>query len=201
MYFIIYETTNLINGKKYRGAHISKSLNDEYIGSGKLLKKAITKYGIENFERKNLLICDSLEHMFEQELKYVDEKWVNDENTYNLKIGGEGGWDYINKTGKRWNEEKKRLQSIEMKKKRKVGEWGPKNPTYGFKNRKHSEETKQKISMNNGSLLNREEIEKRILEWNSLENVRGKVTKISKIWGVSHTQVRRFVNKFILSVA
>ncbi len=67
MYYIIYETTNTINGKKYRGAHICKSLEDEYYGSGKLLKKAISKYGIENFERKILMICDSVDHMFEQE--------------------------------------------------------------------------------------------------------------------------------------
>lgn len=200
MNFIIYETTNLKNGKKYRGAHVCKSLDDDYLGSGKLLKKAIAKYGIQNFERKVLLICDSLEHMFEQECIFVDDKWVEDCNTYNLKIGGEGGWDYINREGKRWNEEKRRLHSIEMKKKRMVGEWGPKTPSNGFKNKKHTEETKQKISKNNGSSLSYEEIEKRISQWNSLEDVRGKITKISKLWKVSHTQVARFVKKFNLSV-
>ena len=28
MHFIVYETTNLVNGKKYRGAHVTASLND-----------------------------------------------------------------------------------------------------------------------------------------------------------------------------
>ena len=201
MYYIIYETTNTINGKKYRGSHICSSLNDEYYGSGKLLKKAISKYGIENFERKILMICDSVEHMFEQEAIFVDLNWVENPDTYNLKIGGEGGWDYINKNGKRWNEEKRKIHSIEMKKKRMLGEWGPKNPSKGFIGKKHTEETKKKISENNGSRLDELEIKKRINDWNSLGNVRGKITKISKMWKVSHTQVRRFVNKYKLSMA
>lgn len=193
MYFTIYETTNLVNGKKYRGAHVCENLNDSYIGSGNLLKKAISKYGFTNFEKKILLECDSLQHMFEQEALYVNSSWVNDSSTYNLKIGGEGGWDYINKEKLRWNEEKKILHSIEMKKKRTSGEWGPKNPTYGFKGKQHSVESKSKISKNNVSTLSNEELQKRIDDWNSTPNHRGKITKIAKMWNISHTQVRRFI--------
>lgn len=195
MHFIIYETTNKINGKKYRGAHMCDSLLDTYLGSGNLLRKAILKYGIENFERVILEECDSLESMFLQEAKYVDSTWVENPNTYNLKIGGEGGWDYINKTGLRWNEEKKRLHSIEMKKKRSSGEWGPKSPTLGFKNKKHSNETKNRIA--ESSELSKEEIQQRIYDWNSIPDVRGKITKMSKMWNVSHTQVRRFTKKYL----
>ena len=201
MHFVIYETINKINSKKYRGAHICKSLNDDYLGSGILLKKAIAKYGFENFERKILLECDSVESMFKQEAIYVNKTWVEDPNTYNLKIGGTGGWDYINKECLRWNEEKKILHSIEMKKKRNCGEWGPKNPTNGFKGKSHTEESKRKISKNNGMILSNEEISKRIVDWNLIPDVRGKITNISKIWNVSHTQVRRFILKYKLSVA
>jgi transcription antitermination factor NusG len=31
MKYLIYETTNLINGKKYRGAHVSNELDDGYL--------------------------------------------------------------------------------------------------------------------------------------------------------------------------
>lgn len=43
MHYIIYETTNNKNGKKYIGCHVTDNLNDEYLGSGKYLKIAIKK--------------------------------------------------------------------------------------------------------------------------------------------------------------
>lgn len=42
MYVYVYITTNLINGKRYIGQHRSNILDEKYLGSGKLLKNAIT---------------------------------------------------------------------------------------------------------------------------------------------------------------
>ena len=46
-----YITTNKVNGKQYVGAHTEKKDNDRYLGTGQLIKKAIKKYGRDNFEK------------------------------------------------------------------------------------------------------------------------------------------------------
>jgi hypothetical protein len=49
MYYI-YQTKNLIDEKIYIGVHLSNNIeNDKYIGSGLHLKRAIQKYGKQNF--------------------------------------------------------------------------------------------------------------------------------------------------------
>lgn len=54
------------------------------------------KYGRENFEREILEYCNSDEEMHLAEARYITEDVVNDKNSYNLKLGGDGGWDYVN---------------------------------------------------------------------------------------------------------
>lgn len=95
--YFIYETTNLINGKKYRGACTTKlaSLHPSYYGSGSLLLKAIEKYGKQNFRREILEFATSSEELYILESKYVTPEWVNSSNTYNMKVGGFGGFDHI----------------------------------------------------------------------------------------------------------
>ena len=88
MYYIIYETINKINGKLYRGCHKTDNLNDGYLGSGVLFIEALKKYGKENFERNIICECKSLEDMIEKEAFYIDEEWVEREDTYNLQTGG-----------------------------------------------------------------------------------------------------------------
>ena len=50
MHYLIYKTTNLLDGKYYVGCHQTKNPNDGYLGSGKHLKRAIKKYGFDNFK-------------------------------------------------------------------------------------------------------------------------------------------------------
>ena len=92
MHFIVYKTTNKINGKTYIGVHKTDNLNDGYIGSGKILKRAITKYGKENFEREILFDFDNAESMFQKEKEVVSIG----STSYNLKEGGLGGFDHLN---------------------------------------------------------------------------------------------------------
>lgn len=69
----IYEWTNLLNGKKYIGSH-EGTIEDGYIGSGKVFQKAIKKYGIKNFTRSILEYVEvkDRKHLLEREKHYLD---------------------------------------------------------------------------------------------------------------------------------
>ena len=93
--YLIYEITNKINDKKYIGCHITDNENDNYMGSGKYLKKAIHKYGIEKFEKKILYFCENEIDMLNKERELVNEEIVNSKDYYNISIGG-NSWYHIN---------------------------------------------------------------------------------------------------------
>lgn len=99
MYYTIYKITNMIDGKIYIGCHKTKKLNDGYMGSGKYLKRAYDKYGLENFKKEILFVFNTADEMYAKEAEIVNEDFIVTENTYNLKVGGFGGWDYANKHG------------------------------------------------------------------------------------------------------
>ena len=87
---IIYCTTNLINGKKYIG--LDKRNCSSYLGSGIHLKRAIRKYGKENFKKQILEHCNSLENLIEAEKYWIDYFGaVKSDQFYNIASGGDGG--------------------------------------------------------------------------------------------------------------
>ena len=96
MYYTIYKITNKLNGKTYIGMHKTNDLEDGYMGSGKLISRAIKKHGIENFTKEILNIFDNEQDMKNKEKQLV----IVSEETYNLNEGGHGGFGYINKEGK-----------------------------------------------------------------------------------------------------
>lgn len=88
MKYLIYKTTNLINGKYYIGRHRTANADDSYMGSGIGIKRAIDKYGIENFSKE--IIAESWDetNLWELEKQIVNADVVKDPMSYNNSYGG-----------------------------------------------------------------------------------------------------------------
>ena len=93
MVYYIYKVTNLTNNKYYIGKRQYDGLieNDIYLGSGKLIKMAIKKYGRKSFSKDILHICSTLEELNLREKEIITEEIINDIMSYNLALGGGGG--------------------------------------------------------------------------------------------------------------
>ena len=100
IYHYFYKITNNINKKYYYGVHNTNNLNDGYMGSGKALRKAYEKYGILNFSKEILKFFDTSEDAFNYERMIVNNDIVKDPDSYNIKTGGDGWQNEINKLGK-----------------------------------------------------------------------------------------------------
>lgn len=113
----VYEITNNINGKKYIGKRSCNCPieNDKYMGSGKALLEAIKKYGIENFSKNILKVCESEKKAYSEEKKFIEEaNAVNDRKYYNIIAGGLGiSSDYMKERWKdKYYRESHRLKLI-----------------------------------------------------------------------------------------
>lgn len=166
MFYTIYKITNQLNGKIYIGSHKTSNLDDNYMGSGKYLIYAQRKHGIENFTKEILFVFDTAQEMYDKEAELVNEEFLATENTYNLKVGGFGGWDYLNNKDLYDNpthtrEHMRTMSSmvpVEVQRtnsslgiqaiKKMLDENGGKQPwrSSGFKDKTHSDATKRKIS-------------------------------------------------------
>ena len=162
--FIVYKTTNIVNNKIYIGQHkqnINESYNT-YLGSGTILKKAILKYGKNNFKKEIIDVCIN-----EYELNEKEKYWIEYYNSnnrdigYNILSGGEGEYKKFLHHGKTFNDAYGIDKANEIKNKISNGNKPSKGKTledvYGFekaneiknilKNRIISEETRHKMSI------------------------------------------------------
>lgn len=129
----LYCVTNTSNGMIYVGVHSTKKLDDGYLGSGKILKQALLKYGKGCFKKDIIKFFDTREEMFCAEKEIVNEIFVNSDLTYNLHIGGRG--ERIVRKGQFHSELTKLKMSISSKANRN-----------GFFGKTHSAQTKLKIA-------------------------------------------------------
>lgn len=84
--YTVYITVNLTNQKFYVGVH--KENKTDYIGSGKLLKLAVKKYGRQSFQKYILFKYDNPENAYTKESEIVNALFINRDDTYNIDLGG-----------------------------------------------------------------------------------------------------------------
>lgn len=125
MKWIVYLTTNLTNDKIYIGVHQTETPEtfDGYIGDGINIFRpssyknpktpfeyAVNKYGINSFKRNIIKIFNTEKDAYLLESLLVDSDFILRKDTYNVKLGGQGGsgmlkevyqydlnWNFINK--------------------------------------------------------------------------------------------------------
>lgn len=113
----IYRITNELNGKTYIGQHKKDFFDENYYGSGVLIKEAVRKYGKYNFNQVILKICFSQDELDSEEQKFIKLEREQGHAEYNITDGGKG------------------MKGIHFK--------GSQNPFYGHH---HTEETRNKLS-------------------------------------------------------
>ncbi len=146
--YILYKTTNLVTDKFYIGKHKQEGSEfDGYLGSGVVIRRAIAKYGKENFVRETLATFTNEQECYLAEKKFLAEHWTDDQ-CYNLESGGRGGKTVSAESKKRMSDAAKaRVRQPHTKETRqKISARRQANASPGMSGRKHSEETKQKMA-------------------------------------------------------
>lgn len=92
IYGVIYQITDL-SGKCYIGQHVGdgSDIGITYFGSGKYIKRAIKKHGIDNFSYTILEKCYSKYELDEKEKYYIKHSNSLVPKGYNFTLGGTGG--------------------------------------------------------------------------------------------------------------
>ncbi len=86
----VYKITNLLNGKIYIGKDEGDRI--DYMGSGKLIRLAIKKYGLENFRKEIVESVNDRELLKERERFWINHFNATDKSIgYNIAVGGDGG--------------------------------------------------------------------------------------------------------------
>ncbi len=98
MFYTVYKTVNLTNGKYYFGVHKTENPYDDYLGSGTYILRAVAKYGPEKFRKEVLFIFDEMnkDSAFAKEDELI-QCYRTDPLCKNLRKGGTGGFDWINR--------------------------------------------------------------------------------------------------------
>jgi len=132
----IYLIRNNLNNMIYIGKQVRN--NKLYMGSGKLIKLAIKKYGIDNFKKEIIEYCENKSILSEREIFWIKEYNSRDRTIgYNIAKGGEGNYNNVSFLGKHLSDSHRKKISDNH-----ADISGDKNPMFG---KSHTKESKTKI--------------------------------------------------------
>lgn len=206
-YHYVYKITRF-DGKYYIGFHSTDDLNDGYFGSGKYIRRSIKYHGLEKHSIEILEFLPNRKTMKAKEEELVTETVLKDSLCMNLKLGGQGGFDCINsnpvlreknrlavkkahqtketkeKTSKAGTKGASRLHALAKTDniKKKMLQDNAKNARLSWTGKKHTEETKRKISKKNSILQSGEKNNQFGKRWVFSEIFKeSKIIKISEL--------------------
>lgn len=93
---LVYKMQNTLNGRYYIGVHVTDDVNDGYLGSGKIIRRAILDHGVSAFKKEILFDFPTEKEAYAKERELVTEETILPKNpmSYNVKPGGEGGYPH-----------------------------------------------------------------------------------------------------------
>jgi hypothetical protein len=98
MPYYVYKITNKHNNKFYIGKRKHNNPEkDLYMGSGKLIRAAVEKYGKDSFVKEIINVFDTNNEAALLEKSLVTKDVVDSGQSYNMHEGGHGGFAHINK--------------------------------------------------------------------------------------------------------
>jgi hypothetical protein len=245
-YHYIYKTTCVITGRWYVGMHSTDNLDDGYFGSGKRLRFSLNYHGKDNHRKEILEFLPNRQNLKEREKEIVNDALLKEPLCMNLVIGGEGG-GFVNeehfnkfqmagsKAGNKAFKEKlendlefreafSKKRSENNKKAIREGKIIPINDRYSWVGKKHSEESKNKmseISKGTGTgesnsqygtcwvtkegtnkKINKDDLDSHLNEgWvkGRFTNIKGELVKNSKLTNDNVIEIKELLNKNELS--
>jgi L-rhamnose mutarotase len=187
----IYKTTCKITGRYYIGMHSTNNFEDGYLGSGKILRYSIRKYGEENHIKEVIEYQPNRELLIEREKDIITNDMIVDSNCMNIMSGGTGGFISVEQqryrsicggtafakklnTDDEFRKKHNKRSSETMKKYHKSGVHNYNT----FEGKKHSDETKELISKKNSGKHIGEMNSQYGTCWIVKENINKKIKKV-----------------------
>lgn len=155
-YHFIYRVTCIITNRFYIGMHSTDNLNDRYKGSGQILWYSRRKHGNDNHKLEIIKLLESRQALRDAEIEEIS-KHKNDPLCMNIAKGGDGGWDFVNESGKCPLHQKHSMMSQELRENINLGKKkAARHPSRisvnidnlgeGMLGKAHSDDTKAKMS-------------------------------------------------------